>query len=66
MNALVDRLQGPGNREVVLELDRDLLVCEGFEDREYELQADVSFKLRDIMYTHHRKSSGRERRWQKQ
>lgn len=38
MDALVHRFQNARDREIIFELYGDLLVCEGFEDGEYELK----------------------------
>ena len=38
MNALVHRFQNACDWEIIFELYRDLLVCEGFENREYQLK----------------------------
>ena len=37
-NALVDRFQDAGNGKVILQLDRDLLICKSLEYGENELR----------------------------
>ena len=46
IDVLVDRLEGAGNREIVLELNGDSLVGERFEYREDQLAAfSTSFSI---------------------
>ena len=49
LDILVDRLQGAGNREIILELNGDSLVGERFEYREDQLAAfSTSFSIVDM------------------